>query len=225
MAKEKKEETQEEKQVPEKPKKKSSNGGGDINLVTLIGIIGGSVVLMVTLLYFVLQFLIIPEFKNMNSGGSNNSEGNVAAVAHVEEVHSKEEATKFDFKKEEMLYPEEGVHLMETGKIITNPKGSTKFALANCALEYRTGHEDERFPVAEGEGGGEIDPSSNPILKKVLIRSQGKLNGVLGSMDIGQLQNLGADSLAIIFKRDLKPLFEKENMYLRDVIITQFLIQ
>ncbi len=224
MAKEKKEEAQEEKQVPEKPKKKSG-GGGDINLVTLMGIIGGSVVLMVTLLYFVLQFLIIPEFKNMNSGGGNNSEGNSEAVTHVEESKSQAEHAKFDFKKEELLFPDEGIHLMETGKIITNPKGSTKFAVANCALEYRISSEDERFPKGEGEGGGEIDPSTNSILKKVLIRSQGKLNGLLGSFNMDQIQNLGADSLKIIFKRDLKPIFKKENLYLRDVIITQFLIQ
>jgi len=214
MAEEKAEEKK-EKQTPEKSKPRSS-GGGNISMLTLIGVITGTVVVMVAVLYVVFYMFILPDLK------SSNDETDSTGAKHVkikENSESSEEKIVNEMKEEDIMLGDEGTHLIETGKIIANPKGSTKFAVVNLALDFRISEKDERFdPEAE-------ITSENPIISRLLIMVNDKINGKITSLTVDDFYNMGSDSLRNLFKEELVPIFLKNKLFLREVYLKEYLIQ
>ncbi len=205
MAKEEPEEQkqEEEKQQPAKPNKKAS----DISLTLLLSIIGGTVVVFMAFIYFlVLPYLV---------GNLNNGSGDEHSKQHSEQTKAAEHNKDSELSEEEkFMAGDENIFFEETGQITTNPKGSDKFVVINLGLEFRIKEEIEH---GEGEDGSIIP-------KRVNARLQGKINSTLGSMTEQDLHSK-RDSLPAIFKERLKPVFKKNDMYLRDVILQRFIIQ
>lgn len=214
MAEEKAEEKK-EKQTPEKPKPRGG-GGGSISMITLIGIISGTVVVMVGILTVVFYMFILPDLKG--HGGESDSTGN-EHVKIKEESQSSENSFANELKEEDIVLGDKGTHMIETGKIIANPKGSTKFAVVNLALDFRVSEKDERF-----EPEAEIT-AENPIINKLLIMVNDKINAKITSLTVDDFYNMGSDSLRNLFKQELNAVFLKNKLFLREVYLKEYLIQ
>jgi hypothetical protein len=221
MAKEVKEEAkEEEKHVPVKPKKRSG-GGGEINMFMLIGTIAGTVVLMVVIMSAAFYFFILPQLQGGHGGNDSASLANEKIKERKMEA-GKEKSAISELEEEDIIMGDKGVHMLETGKIITNPKNSTKFAVLNLSMEYRVSEKDERF--AGGGEGGDIK-EDNPIVKKLMAGIKNELYSVVGSLTVEDFYAMGSDSLRGLIKKDLKPIFLKNKLFLREVLITEYLIQ
>jgi hypothetical protein len=107
---------------------------------------------------------------------------------------------------------------METGRITTNPRASTQFVVVNLGLSYRTGVGAED---AAKKAGTESEDQKRRF--EALIRNA--INNQIGDMTVGELQQIRRDSLTSIFKERLVPVFINNRIFLRDVILVEYIIQ
>ena len=106
---------------------------------------------------------------------------------------------------------------METGRIITNPKLSEKFAVINLGLSYRE-------KVGEEESSEESADAPDAKALKMEAQIKSILNNMIGSMTEEEIQHQ-RQNLSTIVKEKLTPLFKKNKMFLREVLIVEFIIQ
>lgn len=209
---EEKDPKKEQKQKPEKPKK--AKGPTEMSLPVLLGIIGGVLVIFMAFIYF----LVLPALVD---GISGNTEDNTAGTEQMETSeegsHDGDEKEKGDgmSEEDEYLAGDEGLHFVETGKLMTNPKGSAnKIVVLNLGLEFRTKGDEEE----ESHGEGEL------ISIKMMAKIKGIVNTTIGQWTIEDLDTK-RDSIASYLKDGMKPLFKKNDMFLRDVILQEYIIQ
>lgn len=214
MAKDKSapEEGKEQKQVPEKPKRRQTDTG----IIQLVGIIAGTVVIMVVVLFLAFKFLIYPDLKQLTGGGHTDS---TATVEKSKEEIEKEEKKKADAWMDEedasFFENEENTHFVETGRITTNPRGTTKqFVVINLGLIYMTKPEESKGHETASK---ELQPTT-------VARIRHGVNMTLGRYSADELK-LRQDSLPYFFKEQLKPIFRQGKMLLKDVIIQEIIIQ
>ncbi len=209
----------EEKQVPEKPKRKPADTG----LIQLVGIIAGTVIVMVVILYLAFKFLIYPDLKELT--GANTADSTAVEDKHNKDKHDEKHEGKnddswMDEETTSFFEDEQNTHFFETGRITTNPKGTTKqFVVINLGLIYMT------KPGEEGGGGKEGEEGEGPSLPPTtMARIKHGINMILGKYSAEQLK-ANQDSLPYFFKDELKPIFRQKQMLLRDVIIQEIIIQ
>jgi flagellar basal body-associated protein FliL len=178
----------EENQEAPSPKATSKK----MKLLVLIGIIGGVVVLQAIIIVLFIYFFITPTISSDGEGGKS--------------VQTKKHNTGDEERTEDK---DANLKFVETGRITTNPKMSTKFVVINLGLEFK----------AKEEGSGEENLSP-----KMMAKIKGVVNQVLGSYLVEEL-HAKRDSIGIILKNDLKITFNEENYLLKDVILQEFLIQ
>lgn len=202
------------KQAPVKPKKRG--GGGEVKMSVLIGTIIGTVVLMAAVFFAVFWFGIKPYL----SGGAEEGKNKKADTVAVES-DGVDELEDLDDPEQDFLHGEVGVHFIRSGRITTNPQGSSQIILLDLGMEFRAKEDDERFP------DGEVvkDMETKPEFARMLANVKGKINSMLGSFTVQDLYETHRDTLTKKFKETLKPVFRKEKLYLRDIILMEFLIQ
>ena len=184
-----------ERQEPEKPKRQST---GSMKLPMLIGIIAGVVVIQAIIIVVVMNIFLKPSYAPADTQGGKTEQKKVEKDESPKEGESSDDVN---------------MQFIETGRITTNAKSSDKFVVLNLGLEFKAQGEEE---PSEKEGGT-LSPIMNAKIK-------GTINGIIGSMAIEDLQ-AKRDSLSFIIKDRLKPVFKSNKMFLKDVIIQEFIIQ
>ena len=225
MAKDKKEEKapdsagqNEELQVPEKPKKR---GGAEIGLIPMVGIIGGTVLSMILVVFALYWFFIRPDIIGSHGGGSDSTK------VHEEKELTPEEEEKQKLKEamqkleeEDAISETEGVLFVQTTDIITNTNPPDWFIVVQLGLEYR-------LPAIEGEesGGGGHGPAAAPTLApKLESEVRASVTKFFGSKSMEQITAI-RDSLEKKFHEELKPIFLKNKIFLRKVAVPKFVTQ
>jgi len=207
MGKEKKAEPElQDKQVPEKPRLKSSG----MSMLTLIGIIAGVVIIQVVIVILVIKLFVVPSVDNGNGNDDKTK---------TEKVDQKDiEAEKLK-KQEEQAKEEKELIYENTGRITTNPRGSTDLVVVDLGLEFKF----------EGEAPKPKEKETSILPEKLMARIKGTVNSIIGSYSSEQL-NQNRDTLVVIFKDKLKEIFksiliEDKKILLKNVYITEFIIQ
>jgi hypothetical protein len=211
--------SEEETQQPEKPKKKKAG----LSMPILIGIIAGIVLLLIVGVVFFMKIFFIDPLKHDVANGGNQKE----ELANSEEA-KKKAAEKLDEEFEKLVA--EGLaenveeKLIQTGRIITNPRGSTSYVVLDLALIYKFKKlegEPKKEEKKEGEGA-KGEGSQEEQIMNISIKSI--VSSTLGGMTIPELQDR-RDSLESVFHEKLKPVFKKEKKILTEVKISEFIIQ
>lgn len=214
---------EEEKQKPEKVKKKSKGlslpimiGIGVIALAVLIGGILFGVNIMIN---SVLDARLAEV--NVTDGEGGEKDGEHGDKEHDKEHSDEEHEEEMDpeeMAEDEFFNGDEGVSFKETGRVITNPKGSTQFVVVNLGLVIRE--------KGEGEEGHEESEEGELSLKEVKMNAQVKhvINTVIGNLTLAELQEQ-RNLLTEIFKAKLKPVYQENGIWLREVVMVEFIIQ
>jgi flagellar basal body-associated protein FliL len=227
MAKDESQDTKgkDEKQVPVKPKKL---GGGELSFVKILIIIAVTIVLIFGLFITAWVFVISPDLQPTVAVSDSTQVEN--GDAHGDEHGKKDDHHDEDHEmsEEEEFLAEDDHGLFETtGRITTNPRGSTKFVVVDLGLEFveKKAHgeeEEESGGGGHGGGGGGHESHFEP---KALAKIKGGVTSLIGSMPLQELQTIERDTLRSLLKKRLKPIMKKEKMFLRNVILQEFIIQ
>ena len=214
MAKKETEEPTDDKpvegEVKEKPAKKER---GPVGLPVILGIIFGTLLVLV----LSVRFLILPYIVD----GLNPE-------AHKEKEKA-EKAEKARAAADPLSvmtpeYKEKETKTIETGRITTNPKGSTQFVVLNLATLYIPKDEGALAAINKENGKTKEGEGTPPAFVQTMIRVKGVVNSVLGSMTVEELQG-NRDSLRKVFAKEFKELFLEKKCIVMDVIIQEFMIQ
>lgn len=212
----------EEKQEPAKPKKEK--GGLPVPLFGLIGF----VIMLIALLVNV--FLVL----GIKSEVASITEAIVSGKLPTHTGHENKEEKKKSTEEEEEVGDEknnvgkyvadDNAEYFETGRVTTNPRASQRFVVLNLGMFFSkisTGEEEEEAPKEEGKGK---DESFSPFGKKFDGMVKNIINSQIGNMTLEELQ-IPRDSLTLLFKEKLKPLFSQKETRLKEVAIIEFIVQ
>ncbi len=195
------------KQEPEEPKKKAG-----LSLPVIIGIGAGVLIILVVVILFAVKMML-------NSVvGTQPGETQTTEQEH-KQVEDKDLSDVEYYKRmaEEDKISDNDSKYMETGRITTNPRSSTQFVVVNLGLSYRTGL------GVDDEAKKEAESDDQKRRFEALIRNA--VNNQIGDMTVGELQQIRRDSLTSIFKERLIPVFINNRIFLRDVILVEYIIQ
>jgi hypothetical protein len=206
-------------QEPEMPTKKPKKSGGGLSTPMWIGVIAGGLILNTVIIILAIRvFVEQPTAAVPQEGGKEHTEKvdnkHKSSDEHAEEG---DEESVDDLEEENVLHGDDNVEFMETGRITTNPKGSTSFVILNLGLEYRKKH-TEGEEGGGGHGGG-APAGPDPVMARV----KGVINNTIGSMTVEQLQD--REALRTKLRDDIRVVYKKHKIYLRDVVLVEFLIQ
>lgn len=213
MAKEKDKTEEKEGQEPVKPeaddKVKKSAG---LKLPFVLGIIAGVLVILILAVRFLFLPYIVGSLTSEATAGESKTEG-----------ESKSEHGNNPLKEELDVFKanEKLSEFFQTGRITTNPKASTQFVVADFGIIFFPKDEEslkELYPEGKEEEGSSALP---PTLSS---RVRGIINSVLGSMTAEELQ-IKRDSIPVYVMTNLKPFFKEKNLFIKEVILQEFIIQ
>ncbi len=207
------EEQQQGTQEPEMPTKKPKKSGGGLSTPVWIGIIAGALILNVATIILGIKWVV---------GDSATADSEAGGKEHTEKVDKEhtgdgefdEDQEYDDLEEENVLHGDENLKFKETGRITTNPKGSTSFVILNLGLEYR-----ERKTEEGGGGHGGADGGPDPVMARV----KGVINSTVGSLTVEELQD--REALRTKLRDEIRKVYKKHKIYLRDVLLIEFLIQ
>jgi flagellar basal body-associated protein FliL len=219
MAKDKKEQSGEEVkkedlQIPEKPKKR----GGDMKLIPLVGIIGGTVLFMILIVFSLYWFFIRPDIISSRGGKDSTKVQQTKELTPEEEKELKLKQEMAKLEEADALGEAEGVLFTQTQDIIANTNPPNYYVVIQLGLEFR---------LPEGEAkpsGGEGAAAAPTLSPKLMSEVSSYVTKFVGSRSLEQLSSL-RDSLEIKFHSELKPIFIKNKVFLRKVSIPKFIMQ
>lgn len=225
------EEQKEEKQQPVKPEKKSKG----LSMPVILGIGVGGVVIILVAAFFIFKILVNDivdkkisnlEVQTEEVEGEEDKEKEHSDDEHKDskegsKLSDEELEHQWEQMEEADFFAEEDAQVHQTGRIITNPKNSSSFAVVDLALYYRLA------PHGEEEGGDDHSEDGEGIpkqIKKLGPRIKGTVNNFIGSKTEQELHDI-RPILSEKFKEELTPVFKKNRVFLKDVEVTEFLIQ
>ncbi len=211
------EEQQQGVQEPEMPTKKPKKSGGGLSTPVWIGIIAGGLIVNVVVIILAIKFFVVQPLPTESEAGSKEHTEKVDKEHSSHDENSDSEESVDDLEEENVLHGDENVQFKETGRITTNPKGSTSFVILNLGLEYREKHSEEDEGGGGHGGGGDAGP--DPVMARV----KGVINSTIGSLSIEELQD--REALRLKLKEEIRKVYKKHKIYLRDVVLVEFLIQ
>jgi len=191
------------KQEPEKPKKKNTG----MPMSRLLMIIGGILVVNAIAFIVIFRFFLAP------ADDPNAKDKDKAKKEKVktddEEFMDEDEAAEEDFFADESkrLY-------VETGRITTNPKMSTKFVIINVGMVFRP---KEEVPPEQ------IKPDSD-LMKKLQAKIKAVIIKEIGNLTVDELQAKRGE-LDIMLRDKLRPVYKESKIFLREVNLTEFIMQ
>lgn len=213
MAKEKNKAEEQEGQEPVKPeneeKPKKSAG---LKLPMVLGIIAGVMIILIVAVRFIFLPYIVSSLTSEATAGE--SKAKTEAKSESSENSGKEEFEVF--KANEKLS-----EFFQTGRITTNPKQSTQFVVADFGIIFFPKDEESMKALFEG---GKKEEGSTALPAKLSARVRGIINSVLGSMTVEELQ-VKRDSIPNYVMANLKPFFKEKNLFIKEVILQEFIIQ
>lgn len=214
----------EDKQEPEKPKKKKREGGGGLSLPVMIIVGLGAIVIQVALVVAVLKF-VFPQPADQSHG----SDSTAVAKGHGEEKKDKpkkaEEEINYD-EYEDIFSRMEKVLFVETGKIITNPKGaSSVFVVTNFALEFKMMDPDKKdLAKMLYDEKSKMIKEEEIYVKKLMAATRNTINRLIASYSMEELQ-AKRQELTDNVRVQLRPIFREYELVILRVQLLEFIIQ
>lgn len=213
MAKEKGKTEEKDGQEPVKPEteEKVKNSAG-LKLPFVLGIIAGVLVILILAVRFLFLPYIVGSLTSEATAGESKTEGN--SKSEIGNNPLKEELDVF--KANEKLS-----EFFQTGRITTNPKGSTQFVVADFGIIFFPKDEEslkELYPE------GKKEESSSALPPSLSSRVRGIINSILGSMTAEELQ-IKRDSIPEYVMTNLKPFFREKKLFIKEIILQEFIIQ
>lgn len=208
-------------EVPEKPKKR---GGSEIGLIPMVGVIGGTVLSMILVVFALYWFFIRPDIIGSHGGKQDSTQVEEKELTPAQEEELKMKQAMKKLEEEDAIGGEaEGVLFVQTSDIITNTNPPDWFIVIQLGLEYRLPTiEGEAAPAAEGHGGGgAAGPKLEPKLESEVRAIVTKFFGMRSIDEITGIR----DSLEQKFHEELKPIFLKNKIFLRKVAVPKFVTQ
>lgn len=190
-------------QEPENPIKKKKEG---MSMPMMIGIGVGALVLNIVIIIVLVKFVF-----NGNSNTQNDKKGKTSHSKASEEESSSSESND---EEKEFFENEEKRKFLELGRITTNPKGANKFVVVSVGCVYR-----EKGEIKKED----LKPESE-FMRKLLAKSKSVIINEIGSTTVEEIQNK-RPNLESIFRDRLKPVFKERQLFLREVIINEFILQ
>ncbi len=184
--------------VNKEPKEKKEQK--PIKLPFIIGIIAGAVRLLVILG----RFVFFPMIVHGVTAGSKDSQ----------KKYSSQKRGEFDGLDEKLA------QLTSSGRITTNPRSSAQFVVVDLGITFIPKNEDVLKELKESKGKESKDLNESSLPPKLLARTKGVVNSVLGSFTVEELHII-RDSLPEIFRRNLKPVFREKDLYVKEVILQE----
>ncbi len=209
---------EEEKQEPEKPKKEKSGLP-----FPLFGLVGFAIVLIALIINV---FLILGIKSEVSSITEAITSGKINTQNDSKDKKSSESADHDSDSEDSNVgkyVADEKADYFETGRITTNPRASTSFVVLNLGVYFTKG-DSKSEGGSEGEGKKEASTSFSPFGKKFDGMVKNIINSQIGNMSLDELQ-IPRDSLSLLFKQKLKPLFSQQEARLKDVAIVEFIVQ
>lgn len=192
-------------QEPEKAKKKKREG---MSLPVMIAVGVGAIVVQVVLIVVVVNFLMPKSEKDVAH------EKEAKKTEAMKKKASEEEFFQEDSEEEDFFAEEKERKYLETDKIITNPKGSTKFVVINLGLEYKF-----KPDVPEPERAPDGD-----LMKKLMAKLKTLVIQDIGNQTVDEIHSGRAD-YNMKLRDKLRPIFKESKIFLRNVYIVEFIIQ
>lgn len=192
-------------QEPEKAKKKKKEG---MSLPIMIAIAVGVIIVQVVLIVVVVNFL------SPKSESEQIAEKDKKKTESLKKKASEDEFFQEDTEEEDFFAQEKERKYIETDKIITNPKGSSKFVVINLGLEYKF-----KPDVPETEQTPDSD-----LMRKVMAKLKALVIQDLGSHTLEEISNQRAEYNTTL-RDKLRPIFKESKIFLRNVYIVEFIIQ
>ncbi len=189
-------------QEPELPVKKKKEG---MSMPMMIGIGLGALVLNIVVIVVLFKFVLNP-----NSGAKDEKKGK-GGHSKVSEEEGSSEAND---EEKEFFAVEKERKFLELGRITTNPKASNKFLVVNIGCIYKTGKDFEK----------ENEKPESDYMKKLISKTKSVIINEIGSMSVEDIQ-AKRPNLESIFRDRLKPIFKDKQIFLREVIINEFILQ
>lgn len=191
-------------QEPEKPKK--SKGGGGISMPVFVGGLLGMGIIVAVFMFLMFKFVINPA-PEVEPEGEKTEEFDELKEPELSEV---------DQEELEFLRDEKDRKILELAKITTNPKGSTKYVLVSLSIYYRP-HPD----LTKDEDFKE----DSPEMMRVKTKTQSTVITFLRSKDEVELLNSTPEDLSLQIKDKLQEFYKENNLFLREVLISEYIIQ
>lgn len=193
-------------QEPEQAGKEKKGGN---KMMMYIGIGVGALILNVAIIIVLVKFVF-------NSSGGEDEHGKkskIAAVKHGEE--SEEEGGHGDEDAEKEFFASEKERkFLELGRITTNPKNSGKFIVISVGCVYR-----EKAHLSEEDA----KPDSE-YMRKLIAKVKSTIINEIGQMSVEEIQ-AKRPNLEIIFRDRLRPIFKEKQIFLREIILNEFILQ
>lgn len=207
-----------EVQQPEKSenKKKKTGEKQGMSLPVVIMIILAVVIVQAVLFILIYKFVLqTPE----NSGEEGET------TEQVEEVDpmAMPEMSELDAQEQEFIAGEEDRDFYETERITTNPLNSTKYVVIKLYLEYRA-HPTLIENLPDGDKKDDKLNKEGPYMTKIVANTKAIVIEEIGKMSETEILS-NKEALKDNISKALKDLFYKKKIFLREVNITEFIVQ
>lgn len=192
-------------QEPEQAGKEKKGGN---KMMMYIGIGVGALILNVAIIIVLVKFVF-----NSSGEEGHDKKSKIANVKHGEESedgggHGDEDAEK------EFFATEKERKFLELGRITTNPKNSGKFIVISVGCVYR-----EKAHLSEEDA----KPDSE-YMRKLIAKVKSTIINEIGQMSVEEIQ-AKRPNLEIIFRDKLRPIFKEKQIFLREIILNEFILQ
>jgi len=205
------EEKQQGEEVVQEPLKKEKKSLG-VSLPLMIGAAAG--ILVIIVLGVILGVFFASKFMGVQHAGGEGEKGKTEKTAKSN-IAEEDEGDYLSKLKD--------IAIMETGRITTNPKGSSSvFVVVNFGFEFKKMDNDNKeLKTLVNEGAVNME---HPVIKKMMARIRSTLNKMIASYTKEELLEKRHEIPELV-KKELRPIFRDYELLLVNVTIQEFIIQ
>ncbi len=206
-------------QEPEKGEQKKKKAGDKqgMSLPVVIVLILAVVVVQAILFILIYKFILVP------NAAEENGEVKTEQVSEDDPMGEMTDMNDVDSQEQEFLAGEEDRDFYETERITTNPMNSTKYVVMKLSFEYRA-HPSLIENLPKDDKADDKVKKDGPYMTKIIAKTKSIVINEIGSMTETEIQS-DRDRLIDNIQTKLKELFWKKKIFLREVNITEFIVQ
>ena len=223
-----------EPEIEEESKKELTSGkkgGTGVSMLTLIIVFGVVLAVLVAGVFIGMKVMITSSIdKKMAEAGLDSTtslreltEDNKLYAQKLEEKIEMKTLMK-DLEREDFYGDPDGEKYHAIDQVMAMPKGSTEKVLIGLSFVYRvkTLTEEEAAEAEEEEEEESLTDMKASLAKKLDVQVKSIVTNLIGSMTLEEIQTIRPE-LEELLLEEIRPLFQKEKMWLKQVFVTQFI--
>lgn len=210
-------------QEPEKvdAKKKKAGEKTGFSLPVVIFIILGVVVVQAVIFILIYKFVLTePSTEGADTATTEQTSETGDIMGEMGEMP---DMSDINVQEQEFLVGEEDRDFYETERITTNPLNSTKYVVMKLSLEYRV-HPSLIEALPASDVSNEKIKTDGAYMTKIIAKTKSIVIQEVGSMSESEIQG-NREKLVDNITTKLKELYWKKKIFLREVNITEFIMQ